>query len=75
MQNDLKPEDKKKEEDGITLFRNVILEVDYFGIIYNRFHEIKDFIREHANSMEFLEDKNNIINNLKLDNNLLNLIF
>jgi len=66
MQNDLKPEDKKKEEDGITLFRNVILEVDYFGIIYNRFHEIKDFIREHANSMEFLEDKNKFPNFMSL---------
>ena len=58
MQNDLKAEEKKKEEDTITLFRNVILEVDYFGIIYNRFHEIKDFIRENANSVDFLEDKN-----------------
>ena len=66
MQNDLKPEDKKKEEDGITLFRNVFLEVDYFGIIYNRFHEIKDFIREHANSMEFLEDKNKFPNFMSL---------
>lgn len=58
MMNDLKEEEKKKEEDEITLFRNVILEIDYFGIIYNRFHEIKDFLRENVNSIEVLEDKN-----------------
>ena len=58
MQNELKAEDKKKEEDEIILFRNVILEIDYFGIIYNRFHEIKDFIRDNINSVEVLEDKN-----------------
>ena len=57
MQNDLKEEERKKEEDIITLFRNVILEIDYFGIIYNRFHEIKDFIRDNINSVEVLEDK------------------
>ena len=44
MMNDLKEEERKKEENEITLFRNVILEIDYFGIIYNRFHEIKDGI-------------------------------
>ena len=58
MQNELKAEDKKKEEDEIILFRNVILEIDYFGIIYNRYHEIKDFIRDNVSSIEMLEDKN-----------------
>ena len=58
MQNDLKEEERKKEEEEVTLFRNVILEIDYFGIIYNRFHEIKDFIRDNINSVEVLEDKN-----------------
>ena len=58
MQNDLKEEKRKKEEENVTLFRNVILEIDYFGIIYNRFHEIKDFIRDNINSVEVLEDKN-----------------
>ena len=57
MTNNLKEDEKKKEEDIITLFRNVILEIDYFGIIYNRFHEIKDFIRDNVNSIEVLEDK------------------
>ena len=58
MMKDLKQEERKKEEDEITLFRNVILEIDYFGIIYNRFHEIKDFLRDNVNSIEVLEDKN-----------------
>ena len=58
MMNDLKEEERKKEENEITLFRNVILEVDYFGIIYNRFHEIKDFIKDNANSINIFEDKN-----------------
>ena len=66
MQNDLKAEEKKKEEDIITLFRNVILEIDYFGIIYSRYHEIKNFIRDNANSIEFLEDKNKFSNFMTL---------
>ena len=57
MQNNLKEDERKKEEEEIMLFRNVILEIDYFGIIYKRFHEIKDFIRDNANSIEVLEDK------------------
>ena len=56
--SDLNEEERKKEENEITLFRNVILEIDYFGIIYNRFHEIKDFIRDNANSINIFEDKN-----------------
>ena len=59
MQNDLKNEERLKEEKEINLFRDVILEIDYFGIIYSRFHEIKDFIRDNVNSMELLEDKKN----------------
>ena len=58
LMNDLKEEEKNKEEKEISLFRNVILEIDYFGIIYEGFHKIKDFIRDYVNSIEIFEDKN-----------------
>ena len=58
LQNDLKREDKVREENDIILFRNVILEIDYFGIIYSKYHEIKDFIRDNMDSIDILEDKN-----------------
>ena len=58
LMNDLKEEEKNKEEKEISLFRNVILEIDYFGIIYEGFHKIKDFIRDNVNSIEIFEDKN-----------------
>ena len=56
--NDLNKEEKEKEEKEITLFRNVILEIDYFGIIYERFHKVKDFIRDNCESIDIFEDKN-----------------
>ena len=39
--------DEKKElvEKEINDFRNVILEVDYFGTIYEKYKEIKEFIK------------------------------
>ena len=54
---DINKEERLKEESEIMLFRNVILQIDYFGIIYKKFHEIKDFIRENMDSIDFLEDK------------------
>ena len=58
LMNDLNKEEKEKEEKEITLFRNVILEIDYFGIIYERFHKVKDFIRDNCESIDIFEDKN-----------------
>ena len=66
LMNDLKEEEKNKEEKEITLFRNVILEIDYFGVIYERFHEIKDFIRDNINSVEIFEDKKKFPNLMNL---------
>ena len=56
--NDLEEEEKNKEEKDIILFRNVILEIDYFGIIYENFHKIKDFIRDNVGTIDIFEDKN-----------------
>ena len=46
-----------KEEKIITTFRNVILEVDYFGNIYSSFKDIKNFVGSKMNSPEIFEDK------------------
>ena len=35
-------------------FRNVILEDDYFGNVYSKYNEVKDFIK--TNSLETLDD-------------------
>ena len=67
--NDLKEEEKIKEEKEISLFRSVILEIDYFGIIYERFHKIKDFIRDNAESIDIFEDKNKFPNLMNLCRN------
>lgn len=46
-----------KEEKIITTFRNVILEVDYFGNIYSSFKDVKNFVGNKMNSPELFEDK------------------
>ena len=69
LMNDLKEEEKIKEEKEISLFRSVILEIDYFGIIYERFHKIKDFIRDNAQSIDIFEDKNKFPNLMNLCRN------
>jgi hypothetical protein len=47
----------KIKEEMIT-FRNVILEDDYFGNVYSKYNEVKDFIKTHMNSLETLDDPN-----------------
>jgi len=45
-------DDKIKDE--MITFRNVILEDDYFGNVYSKYNEVKDFIK--TNSLETLDD-------------------
>ena len=57
MKEDLQKDERTREENAITLFRNVILEVDYFGYIYSKIKEIKNFIDENMESADVLEDQ------------------
>ena len=56
--------DKIKNE--MILFRNVILEEDYFTDIYERYKQIRGFIKEHMNSIEVLDDKEKFPEIIKL---------
>ena len=48
------------------LFRNVILEEDYFTDIYERYKQIRGFIKEHMNSIDVLDDKEKFPEIIKL---------
>ena len=43
-----------KIKDEMITFRNVILEDDYFGNVYSKYNEVKDFIK--TNSLETLDE-------------------
>ena len=45
-----------KIKDEMITFRNVILEDDYFGNVYAKYNEVKDFIKTNMNSLETLDD-------------------
>ena len=66
LMNDLDEDEKNKEEKDITQFRSVILEIDYFGNIYEQFHNIKDFIRDNVGSIDVFEDGNKFPKLMKL---------
>ena len=56
MEKDLDQELVKKIKEEMITFRNVILEEDYFGNVYSKYNEVKDFIKAHMNTLETLDD-------------------
>ena len=66
MQEDMKEEDLKKEKDDNTLFRNVILSIDYFGEIYNTFKSTVKFLIEEMGELTIFEDKEKFPTLMKL---------
>ena len=66
MKEELQKDEKAREENDVTLFRDVILEVDYFGYIYSKVKEIKSFIEENMDTNDVLEDKEKFQEILKL---------
>jgi len=73
--NNLLKEDKEKEEKNICNFRNVILNVDYFGYIYDKYKEIYNFINNEIDSIDVFENKEKLkqINKLCNDYNYNNI--
>ena len=55
--SNLLKDDRESEEKKICNFRNVILNVDYFGYIYDKYKEIYSFISDEIDSMDNFEDK------------------
>ena len=54
---DLEKDKVDNEEKIMTLFRNVILGEDYFGIIYNKYIKYKNFIEENMNKLDIYDNR------------------
>ena len=65
MEKDINTEDKKKEKDDNTLFRNVILSIDYFGKIYKTYKSTVKFLIEEMREIDIFEDKERFPNMMK----------
>lgn len=50
-------EEKEKEVNENTLFRNIILGVDYFGTIYNNYKDIVRCMEDNMGEFDIFEDK------------------
>ena len=77
VKEEMKKNERAEEENNITLFRNIILEVDYFGHIYSKIKEIKKFIEQNLDSTEVFDDEEKFPELVKLisdynDNNIYN---
>lgn len=57
MEKDLNEEEKKEQGDKCNLFRNVILEKDFFGNIYNNYKNIINFIKNEMQELDTFLDK------------------
>ncbi len=56
MQEEINEEELKKEKEDNELFRNVILEIDYFGKIYETYKNTIKFIIEEMGELSVFED-------------------
>ena len=57
LKEDIDEDEAQKEKDENTLFRNVILEIDYFGNIYQTYKSTFKFIAEEMGELSVFEDK------------------
>ena len=57
MKENINEEERKKNEEKMITFRNIILGEDYFGEIFKRYREIKNFIKENMHTIDVLDDK------------------
>ena len=73
--SNLLKEDREKEEKKISNFRNIILNVDYFGYIYDKYKEIFKFVTNEIESCDDFENKEKLkkINKLCNDYNYNNI--
>ena len=57
MKENINEEERKKNEEKMITLRNIILGEDYFGEIFKRYREIKNFIKENMHTIDVLDDK------------------
>jgi hypothetical protein len=65
MKDEINKDDLKAEEDETLLFRNVILSIDYFGIIYKTYKGTVKFMIEEMGEVSIFEDKEKFPNLMK----------
>ena len=68
LKNNLLKKDREKEEKKLCNFRNVILNEDYFGYIYDKYKEINNFINHEIDTIDTFEDKDKVKKIIKLYN-------
>lgn len=66
MDRDLSSQDKKDQGEKCDLFRNVILEIDYFGGVYENYKKIYNFIQKEMQTIDFFNDKDKFPTSIKL---------
>ena len=57
LEKDLNQEDKDKESELCSRFRNVILEIDYFGELYQKVQDVINFTNENMNDVHVFNDQ------------------
>lgn len=57
MRDQINEEVREQAEVELDNFRNVILQVDYFGEMYKRYKEILKFIPQHMTTVDVFDDK------------------
>ena len=57
QRNEIPEEERKAIEEKLNLFRGVILGIDYFGNLYEKYKEISNFIETDMHSIDVLDDK------------------
>ena len=57
MEKDINEEDLKREKEENSLFRSVILSIDYFGEIYKTYKNTVKFLTEELGEITVFEDK------------------
>ena len=66
QEKELGIDEVEKLKNEMNTFRNVILEEDYFTNIYNKYREIRSFIKENMTSIDILDDKEKFPEIIKL---------
>jgi len=66
QEKELGIDEVEKLKSEMNTFRNVILEEDYFTNIYNKYREIRSFIKENMTSIDILDDKEKFPEIIKL---------
>lgn len=65
-QKELKPEDVQYQNQLLSLFRNTIMRIDYFGEIYKKYKDIIKFIEEEMKNTDIYDDNDKFSNLMKL---------